>query len=93
MSDELEGRVTEEMSQEFKTTASCILFGISELDEFLLKSQVVVESGTALEKSRRYDMGNQESHEDRSQAVSQLEVCTSINRSSQSEKSDADEVS
>ena len=46
VSKEIEGRVTEKLSQEFSRTESRILGALSKLDEFLLNPQIRTFSGT-----------------------------------------------
>ena len=46
VSEEIEGRVTTKLSQEFSKTKSCILGALSKLDEFLLNPQIRIFSGT-----------------------------------------------
>ena len=45
VSEEIEGRVTEKLSEEFSRTESRILGALSKLDEFLLNPQVLTHSG------------------------------------------------
>ena len=44
--EEIEGRVTKKLSQEFSRTESCILGDLSKLDEVLLNSHIQTLSGT-----------------------------------------------
>ena len=46
VSEEIEGRVTKKLSQEFSRTESCILGTLSKVDEFLLNQQIRTHSGT-----------------------------------------------
>ena len=46
VSEEIEGRVTKKMFQEFSRTESRILGALSQLDEFLLNPQIRTHSGT-----------------------------------------------
>ena len=46
VSEQIEGRVTKKLSQEFSRTESRILGALSKLDEFLLNQQTTTHSGT-----------------------------------------------
>ena len=46
VSEQIEGRVTKKLSQEFSRTESRILGALSQLDEFLLNQQITTHSGT-----------------------------------------------
>ena len=46
VSEEIEGRVTKKLSQEFSRTESRILGALSKLNEFLLNTQIRTHSGT-----------------------------------------------
>ena len=59
-SEEVEGRVTKRLSQDFSRTESRILGALSKLDEFLLKPQVRICSGTVPGTSRKNDSENRE---------------------------------
>ena len=52
VSEEIEGRITEKLSQEFSRTESRILVALSKLDEFLLNLQVRTCSATVPGTSR-----------------------------------------
>ena len=80
VSEKVEAKVTEKLSQEFSRRKSRILGALSKLDEFHLNSQVRMQSGTAPEHSWNYDRENQE-YEDRSQNDPHPEVGTSVDRS------------
>ena len=67
VSEEIEGRVTKKLSQEFSRLESRILGALSKLDEFLLNPQVWVHSRSAPETSRNPGKENQKPTEDRSQ--------------------------
>ena len=60
VSEEIEGRVTKKLSQEFNGTESRILGALSKLDEFLLNPQVRTFSGTVPGTFRNTDVENQE---------------------------------
>ena len=64
--EEIEGRVTKKLSQEFSRTESRILAALSNLDEFLLNSQVQTFSGTVPGTFRNTDVEKQEPSGDRS---------------------------
>ena len=66
VSEEIEGRVTKELSKEFNKTESRILGALSKLDEFLLNPQVRTCSVTAHGTSRHSNLENRETHGDRS---------------------------
>ena len=51
VSEEIEGRVTKELSQELSWTEACILSALCKLDEFLLNPQIRTFSGTVPEHS------------------------------------------
>ena len=66
VSEEIEGRVTEKVSQEFSRTESRILGALSELDEFLLNPQVQTCSVAVPGTSRNINSENREPTGDRS---------------------------
>ena len=68
VSEQIEGRVTKKLSQEFSRTASRILGALSKLDEFLLNQQIMTHSGTVPGTFRNTNVGNQETNEDDSQS-------------------------
>ena len=68
VSEEIEGRFTEKLSQEFSRTESRILSALSKLDEFLLNHQILTHSETVLETFRNTNVGNQGTNEDDSQS-------------------------
>ena len=59
VSEEIEGRVSEKLSQEFSRTESRILGALSKLDEFLLNPQIRTFSGTTPGTFRNTDVENQ----------------------------------
>ena len=67
VSEEIGGRVTKKLSQEFSRTESLILGALSELDEFFLNPQVRTCSETVTGTSRNNDFENREPTGDRSQ--------------------------
>ena len=72
--EEIEGRVTKKLSEEFSKTESRILGALSKLDEFLLKPQVRTCSGTVPGTSRNNDLENREPTRYRSLSDSYHEV-------------------
>ena len=78
VSEEIEGRVTRKLSQEFSRTKSCLLGCLSKLDEFLLNTH-----GPVPETSRSSNGENQQTNEDRSQNDPHPEVGVSLSQSSQ----------
>ena len=67
VSEEIEGRVTKKLSQEFSRAESRILGALSKLDEFLLNPQIRTFSGTTPGAFRNTDVENQEPSGDGSQ--------------------------
>ena len=68
VSEEIEGRVTRKLSQEFSRTESRILGALSKLDEFLLNQQIRTHSGTVPGTFRNTNVENQGTNEDDSQS-------------------------
>ena len=68
VSEEIEGRVTKKLSQEYSRTKSRILGALSKLDEFLLNQQIRTHSGTVPETFRNTNADNQGTNEDDSQS-------------------------
>ena len=68
VSEEIEGRVTEKMSQEFSKTESRILGALSNVDEFLLNPQIRTHSGTVPGTFWNTNVENQGTNEDDSQS-------------------------
>ena len=66
VSEEIEGRATKKLTQEFIKTESRILGALSKLDNFLLNPLLRTLSGTVPETSRNTDVENQEPTGDRS---------------------------
>ena len=91
VSEEIGGRVTIRLSQEFSRTESRILGALSKLDEFLLSPQIRTHSGTVLGTFRNTNVENQEPNEDRSQDDPHPEVGPSVCQSRHSIDSDSDE--
>ena len=68
VSQEIESRVTEKLSQEYSRTESRILGALSKSDESLLKPQIRTHSGTVLGTFRNTNVENQGTNEDDSQS-------------------------
>ena len=82
LSEEIEGRVTKKLSQEFSRTEIRIVGALCELDEFLLNPQARVHSGAVPETSRNSNR-NQETNEARTQNDLHPEVGVSLSPSLQ----------
>ena len=76
VSEEIEGRVTKKLSQEFNRTENRILGALSRLDDFLMNPLNQGHSGTAPETSRNVYGPNQGTNEDDSQSDSHPEAST-----------------
>ena len=74
VSEEIEGRVTKKLSQEYSRTESRILGALSKLDEFLLNQQIRTHSGTVPETFRNTNVDNQGTNENDSQSDSHPEA-------------------
>ena len=92
VSEEIEGRVTKKLSQEFGRSESRILGALSKLVKFLLNPQLRTHSGTVPGTFRNRNVENQEPNEDRSQDDPQPEVGPSVYQSRHSIDSDLDEA-
>ena len=68
VSEEIEGRVTKKLSQEFSRTENRILGALARLDNFLMNPLLQGHSGTAPETSRNVFSVNQGTIEDDSQS-------------------------
>ena len=68
VSEEIEGRVTEKLSQEFSRTESRILGALSKIDEFLSNQQIQTHSRTVPGTFRNTNVENQGTNEDDSQS-------------------------
>ena len=93
VSKEIEGGVTEKLSQEFSRTESRFLGALSNLDEFLLNQQIRTFSGITLGTFQNTDIENQEPSGDRCQNDPHPEVEFSACRASNPTDSDPDETS
>ena len=68
LSEEIEGRVSKKLSQEFSRTESRILGALSKLDEFLSNQQIQTHSKTVPGTFRNTNVENQGTNEDDSQS-------------------------
>ena len=68
VSEEIEGRITEKLSQKFSRTESRISDALSKLDEFLSNQQIQTHSRTVPGTFRNTNMENQGTNEDDSQS-------------------------
>ena len=68
LSQEIEGRVTKKLSQEYSRTENCILGALARLDDFLLNPLIQGHSVSALETPRNTLSTNQGMNEDESQS-------------------------
>ena len=68
VSEEIEGRVSKKLSQEFSRTESLTLGALSKLDEFLLNPQTRTNSGTVPGTFRNTNVENQGTNENDSQS-------------------------
>ena len=93
VSEEIEGRITKKLSQEFRMAESRILGVLSKLDGFLLNPQIRTFSGAVPGTFRNADVENQEPSGDRSQNDPHPEVEFSACRASNLPDSDPDETS
>ena len=66
VSEEIEGRVSKKLSQEFSRTESRILGALSKSDEFPLNQQIQTHSETVLGTFRNTNVENQGTNEDNS---------------------------
>ena len=68
VSEEIEGRATNKLSQELSRTESQVLGAPSKLDEFLLNPQIRTHSGTVPRTFRNRNVQNQKTNEGDSQS-------------------------
>ena len=92
VSEEIEGRVSKKLSQEFSRTESRILGALSKLDEFLLNQQIRTHSETVPGTFRNTNVENQGTNEDDSQSDPHPEVGPSVCQSRHSIDSDTGET-
>ena len=64
ISEEIEGRVTKKLSQEFSSTESRLLGALSKLDEVLLNPKIRTHSGTVPGTFQNTNVENQGTNED-----------------------------
>ena len=81
--EEIEGRVTKKLSQEFSRTKKRIMGALSKLDEFILNPQAQVHYGPVPKRSRNSNGENQETNKDRFQNDPHPEVSVPLSQSSQ----------
>ena len=74
VSEEIEGRVTKKLSQEFSRTENRILGALARLDDFLMSPLLQGHSGTTRETSRNVFSIDQGTNEDDSQSNPHPEV-------------------
>ena len=92
VSEEIESRVTEKLSQVFSRAESRILGALSKLDEFLLNQQIRTHSGTVPGTFRNTNVENQGTNEDECQSDPHPEVGPSVCQSRHSIDSDTGEA-
>ena len=92
VSEEIEGRVTKKLSQEFSRAESRILGALSKLDEFFFNPQIRTHSGTVPGTFRNTNVENQEPNEDHSQDDLHPEVGPAVCQSRHLIDSDSDEA-
>ena len=92
VSEEIEGRVTKKLSQEFSRTESRLSGALIKLDNFLLKPQVRTLSGIVSRISRTNDPENWEPTGNRSQSDPHPQVECSACRTSNSVDSGPEET-
>ena len=92
VSEEIEGRVSKKLSQEFSRTESRILGALSKLDKFLLNEQIRTHSETVPGTFRNINVENQGTNEDDSQSDPHPEVGPSVCQSRHSIDSDTGET-
>ena len=83
VSEEIKGRVTKKLSQEFSKMECPILGAFSQFDEFLLDPLIQRHSGTAPETSRNAYGTNQGTNEDSSQSDPHPEARVSQSQTTQ----------
>ena len=91
--EEIKGRVTKKLSQEFSRTESRILGALPKLDEFLLNPLTRILSGTVPGTSQNIDLENREPTGDRSHNDPRPEAEFSTRQTSNSVDSDPEETS
>ena len=92
VSEEIEGRVTKKLSQEFNSAKPHILGALSKFDELLLNPQIRTHSWTVSGPFRNTNVENQEPNGDRSQDDPHPEVGPSVYQSRHPIDSDPEEA-
>ena len=92
VSEEIEGRVSKKLSQEYSRTESRILGALSKLDEFLLNQQIRTHSETVPGTFRNTNLESQGTNEDDSHSDPHPEVGPSVCQSRHSIDSDTGEA-
>ena len=92
VSEEIEGRITKKLSQEFNRIESRISDALSKLDEFLSNQQIQTHSKTVPGTFRNTNVENQGTNEDDSQSDPHPEVGPSVCQSRHSIDSDTGET-
>ena len=80
VSEEIEGRVTKKLSQEFSRTESRILGALSKLDDFLLNPEIWTHSETVAGTFRNTIVKNQGTNEDTPRRILILKQASSAAR-------------
>ena len=92
VSEEIEGRVSKKLSQEFNRTESRILGALCKLDDILLNQQIRTHSATVPGTFQNTNVENQGTNEDDSQSDPHPEVGPSVCQSRLSIDSDTGEI-
>ena len=90
VSEEIEGRVTKKLSQEFRRTESCFLAALSRLDNSIMNPLIKGHSWTAPETSRNNYGTNQGTNEFDSQSDLHLEASISQSQTKSGPEDDHD---
>ena len=80
VSEEIEGRVTKKLSQEFSRTENRILGALARLDDLLINPLIQGHCGTAAETSRNALCTSQGTNEDDSRVILILKQASSATR-------------
>ena len=83
VAEEIEGRVTKKLSQEFSRTENRILGALARLEDFLMNPLIQGHSGTAPERSRNAFSTRQGTNENDSQGDPHPEAGIFINQATQ----------
>ena len=87
-SEDIEGKINKQLSQEFSRIESRLLSALSKLDEIVLNPHIRTRSGINPGTFRNTNAENQEPNEDRSQDDSHPEVGPAVYQSRHSNDSD-----